>query len=312
MKHLFIVNPVAGGRKSRYEDTIKRIEDAMRSVAEEYEIYVTKAPLDACSKIREAAKSGEEMRVYACGGDGTFNECVNGAVGLCNVSVACYPCGTGNDFIKTFGHDAAHFKDIRALAQGEARPIDVIDCNGRCCANICSVGIDAKIAADVHKYSGIPLIGGAAGYVVSMLVNIFKGINSRLKIRTDGLELDSEFALICGCNGRYYGGGFNPVPDAVPDDGLIDFLVIKEVSLFTFLRLVGKYAKGRYRELPQYITHVAGKFMEIESDKEIVVNIDGEAIREKRVVFRMVEKGFNMVFPRTGACSVEMKEKIKA
>jgi len=299
MKHLFIVNPVAGGRKNRYKETIKYIEEVMQGSEENYEIYVTKAPLDACEKIKDTAKDRDEIRVYACGGDGTFNECVNGAVGLGNVSVACYPCGTGNDFIKTFGEEAKLFKDIKELAGGEIRPIDVIDCNGRYCANICSVGIDARIGTDVHKYSRIPIIGGATGYVVSMLVNIIKGITSRLKVRTESERLDERFALICGCNGRYYGGGFNPVPDAMPDDGTIDFLIVKEVSIFKFLGTVAKYAAGKYKEVPELITHVAGKFMEIESDREIVVNIDGEAVCDKKITFRMIEKGVNMLFPKS-------------
>ena len=102
MKHLFIVNPVAGG-KDRTPEVAAQAEAVLGAAGLDCEIYVTKAPMDAVDKIREEAKTCDDLRVFACGGDGTLNECVNGAALLPNVSVTCYPGGTGNDFIKAFG-----------------------------------------------------------------------------------------------------------------------------------------------------------------------------------------------------------------
>ena len=72
MKHLFIVNPVAGDR-DKTEEVRQKAEAAFRGREDEFEIYVTKAPMDAAEKIRQAAEQAEHLRVYACGGDGTFN-----------------------------------------------------------------------------------------------------------------------------------------------------------------------------------------------------------------------------------------------
>lgn len=298
MKHLFIVNPVAGGKKNHYEDVIRQIDSVMMDSSETYEVYVTKTPMDAVHKIHKEAVHPEPLRVYACGGDGTLNECVNGAAGNPHVAVTHYPCGTGNDFVKMFG-DANEklFRDLKALIHGTERPIDIIDCNGRLGVNICSVGIDARIGADVHKYSAMPIIGGATGYLVSMVVNLIRGVNQRFKITTDGLRLDASFALVCACNGRFYGGGFNPVPEAMPDDGIIEFLIVAEASRLKFISVVGKYAKGRYKEINEIITHIRGNNMRIESEKELVVNIDGEVIYAKDVYFKMIAGGVNFFFP---------------
>ena len=92
---------------------------------DEFEIYVTEAPMDACRHIRETAADGAELRAYACGGDGTLNEGVNGAAGLSNVAVTHFPCGTGNDFIKMFGPGKDRFFDLTGLINGEVRPIAV-------------------------------------------------------------------------------------------------------------------------------------------------------------------------------------------
>ena len=300
MKHLFIVNPVAGGKKSRPAVTIETIRSFMDGHGGDYDIYITKAPMDACSRIREEAdRTADGLRVYACGGDGTLNECVNGAVGKAGVSVTSYPCGTGNDFIRTFGDkDAALFHSLEQLVEGFVRPIDVINCDGRYGVNICSVGFDARVGTDVHKYSGIPVIGGPAGYVVSLGVNLVRGINQHMKMTLPGYTEEKDYALICACNGRFYGGGFNPVTDAMPDDGLMNILAVNAMSALKVPALIGKYAKGRYREMSEYITRYDEDRMELSSPDEFVVNIDGEAVFTDHITFALEHNALSFIFPR--------------
>ena len=298
MKHLFIINPAAGGKKSRCRDVEQAIRNRMSDAGFSYEIYTTKAPMDACDKVRAEAETGQSLRVYACGGDGTLNECVNGAAGFPNVAVTHFPCGTGNDFVKMFGkEDAELFKNLDALINGFTKPLDLINCNGRYGLSICSVGIDARIGSDVHKYSSLPIIGGATGYVVSMAVNFFRGIRDDYMITTETDRFTGSFTLVCACNGRYYGGGFNPVPDAMPDDGFIDYLVVKGVSRLKFLKVVSKYAKGRYKEFSDIISYIRGKNMKIQCKKDQAVNIDGEVIYAKDITFSLVPLGVNFFFP---------------
>ena len=136
MKHLFIVNPTAG-KKDCSAEIARKAYETLKPMGVNYEIYLTRAPHDAERKIREEAASGEQLFVYACGGDGTLNECVNAAVGLKNVAVTNYPCGTGNDFIKIFGDEKERFFDLAALATGEVHAFDVIETCGRYSVNIC-------------------------------------------------------------------------------------------------------------------------------------------------------------------------------
>ena len=298
MKHLFIVNPVAGGKDST-EAVRQKVEAAFQNRTDEYEIYVTKGPMDAPEKIRAEAKVCEHLRVYACGGDGTFNECVNGAAGLPNVAAAPFPTGTGNDFCRMFGEEKDCFRDLEALLDGWEHPIDLIDCNGRWCGNICSVGIDARIGTDVHKYSRIPLIGGAGGYVVSLLVNVFKGIATEMQVRCGDYSADGGHSLVCACNGRYYGGGFNPSLDARPDDGDLDIYVVKKVNLLQLASQIGKFASGRSDEAPQFITHLHGTEVEIQLDKPDVVNIDGEGMVTDSIRWTLVPGALRLIVPVT-------------
>lgn len=296
MKHLFIVNPVAGGVDST-EAVSASVAQAFSGRDADFEIYTTKAPMDACAKIEQEAAGGGELRVYACGGDGTLNECVCGAVGRDNVAVTHFPTGTGNDFVKTFGAERDRFRNLSELLDGEVKKLDVIDCNGRASINICSVGIDARIGTDVHKYSAIPVIGGATGYVTSLAVNLVKGIKDALRVVCNGRLYYGEMSLICACNGSYYGGGFHPVPEARPDSGKLEFLIVKGVSRVTFLKVVGAYSKGRYAEHPELITHVTSDCMDIESEKEMVVNVDGEAIYAKKLHLQLMPEAVNFIVP---------------
>ena len=297
MKHLFIVNPVAGGHDCTPE-IIAEAAEAFAGRDVRYEIYTTTAPMDACEKIKTEAAKGEELRIYACGGDGTLNECVCGAAGRDNVTVTHYPCGTGNDFVRCFGAEKDVFRDLTALLDGEVHKLDVIDCNGRYSINICSVGIDARIGTDVHKYSQMPLLGGKMAYVTSTAVNLIKGVRQRLRVECEGRRYDGDMTLICACNGSYYGGGFHPVPEARPDDGVLHFLIVKGVSRPSFVRLVGAYAKGKYAEMPTVITHVRGKRITIESETELAVNVDGELIFGKTVTMQLVPGGVNFIVPK--------------
>lgn len=297
MKHLFIVNPIAGG-KNRSAEIRKKAAELLPQGAD-FEVYTTRAPMDAAEKIRAEARVIEDLRVYSVGGDGTFNECVNGAAGLSNVAVGICPGGTGNDFVRMFGEDAALMNDLKSVLDGEVRPIDIISCNGRYGVNICSVGIDARIGIEVHDYSRIPLVGGKLAYVTSAIVNVFKGLNQPLKISYDGVVREGEFALVCICNGQYYGGGFNPVPDARPDDGMLDIIIVGKITKRVFAQLILKYAKGRYREISdKYLTYLRGKSIKIESRDEIYINLDGEALRGKTAEFRIVPGGVNCIFPK--------------
>ena len=297
MKHLFIVNPTAGG-KDKSITVSRAVRAAFQNRDGEYEVYITKAPMDAADKIRAEAAVCKHLRVYACGGDGTFNECVCGAALLENVAVAPFPTGTGNDFCRMFGEEKDLFRDLDALLDGSEHPIDLIDCNGRMSANICSVGIDARIGTEVHKYTGLPLIGGAGAYVVSAIVNILKGVNRPMKVRAGEFVSEGEHALLCACNGRFYGGGFNPSRNARPDDGELDIFVVPGVSLFTLATHIGQYAAGKADKYPKIIKHFTGDSLHIEFGEESVINIDGEAMYAKTVDMKLLPGALNLIVPK--------------
>ena len=126
MRHLFIINPAAGKR-----GTTAQLERLLDKLSFPHEVAYTRGEGDARRLTEEAARTGEPLRVYACGGDGTLNEVVNGAAGLDHVAITNVPKGTGNDFLKIFGPDyRTLFYDLEALAVGPETQFDLMDCNG--------------------------------------------------------------------------------------------------------------------------------------------------------------------------------------
>ena len=295
MDHLFIINPAAGTGRSA-----QQLEERLSRLAVPHQVFYTKQAGDACKIAERAAADGRPARLYACGGDGTLNEVVNGAAGFDNAAVTCVPKGTGNDFLKLFGPRFRElFYDLEALAAGPQRAFDLMDCNGKLGLDVVCAGVDARIAAGVHRYKDLRFVSGIGAYLLSLTEQvIFRGLCRPLTIRAEGLDWqERQTAILCICNGRHYGGGFMPVPDAMPDDGVLDVLAVGEISRLTFFRLVGKYAQGLYRQYPQLITDWHGQSLSFSSPREITVVVDGEVMRGTRFTVRLSPLKINFFFP---------------
>ena len=296
MKHLFIINPAAGSR-----DRTKQYQQVIDALCKErglsYEIKVSSAPGNCTQLARQAAMTGQQYRIYACGGDGTLNEVVAGAAGYSNVAVTVFSGGSGNDFVKIFNETEPFFQLERLLDCEEAE-FDLIRCNDDYSLNICSVGLDARIGTDVSRYKRLPLLQGFRAYAASTVVNVIKGIAEHYVIEVGGEIIDGAKTMICACNGRFYGGGFNPVPDADPCDGLMDVLVVEKVSRLQVPQVIGKYKNGLYKQLPKLIRHFRTNRLKIICDKETPINLDGELRTGKEIVFEIAKEKLRFFYPK--------------
>ncbi len=296
MKHLFIINPAAGSR-NRTEETSKIIHKICKARKLRYEIRVSTAPGEITRIAREACVAGHEIRIYACGGDGTLNAVVAGVTGYRNAAVTVFSSGSGNDFVKLFDDPKAFF-DLHRLLDAEEAAFDLIRCNEDIALNICSVGLDARIGTDVSNYKRLPLLSGFRAYVASTVVNVVKGIAEHYTVEVNGETIDSDFTMICACNGRYYGGGFNPVPTADPTDGKLDVLLVNKVTRAQVPVVVGKYKDGRYAELPDLVRHIQTDSITIHCDKPTPINLDGELRMYKDVKLSIAEEKVRFFYPK--------------
>ena len=294
MKHLFIINPAAGSkdRTAIYSEQIHKYCKGL-----DYAIEVSDAP-GRCREIaRNAARTGEELRIYSCGGDGTMNEIVSGVAGYPNVAVTMYSGGSGNDFVRLFDQPEA-FRDLEKLLDAEEATFDLIRCNDDYSLNICSVGFDARIGTDVANYKRLPLLSGFRAYAASAVVNTIRGVKEHYVVEIDGERIDDEFTLICACNGRFYGGGFNPVPEADPADGKLEVLLVKGVSRLMVAKVVGVYKNGKYATLPHLVRRVTTDRVKICCDKPTPLNLDGELRVSDVADIRLAEEKLRFFYPK--------------
>ena len=167
-RNVLIVNPEAG----KHDSTEFISASAAKLLSGiPYEIRITEYPGHAAEIARSLC--GDECRIYACGGDGTLNEVVNGVFrGGCpsRVAVGCVPIGSGNDFIRTFENIPSEaFLDLSRQAVGDIRKIDLLQVEDRVSVNILSAGYDAAVCDNLERFKRLPLVNGSAAYNMSVV-----------------------------------------------------------------------------------------------------------------------------------------------
>lgn len=296
MKHVFIVNPTAGkvDKTDYIRNHLSKYDDVL-----DYFIYYTKGPKDATRYVRDCLSQTSDMiRFYACGGDGTLNEVINGAVGFKNCEVACFAIGSGNDFVKALGN-MDDYKDLDKVIKGKPFEIDVMKCGGNYCLNICNFGFDAWAALKMAKYKTWPLVNGKMAYNLGVLYSILFKMKHYLKVEIDGEVLYDGKALLCSiANGICYGGGYYCAPKAKLDDGELDVCLVKQLSIFTLAGLIGKYKHGKHLDDPKlekYIYYKKGKKIVVSSNKPISFCNDGEVQNVEKLEIEVIENALKFV-----------------
>ena len=296
MKHLFLINPVAG--KGHKQERIAADIERYFSDKADFEIVFTSCRGDAEQRSRRAAEGGEPVRIFACGGEGTAYEAVNGIRGFDNAELGVIPCGTANDFLKYFDSSEL-FCDISAQVEGKAYPIDLIDAGGRLCINGCSVGMDAMVARDMNAFKRLPLISGSTAYKLAVVRNFFTPrLGVELSVSVDNGEWEGGrwlFAVIA--NAPFYGGGYMGAPNAVPNDGVLDFTRVETMPHFKIPAFLSHYKRGELEEI-SYCRQQCCSRMKFKSEKPLPVNRDGEISEEREMTFELKRAAVRFVLPK--------------
>lgn len=296
MKHYFLVNPVAGkGKSLKTAENIRRYYDGHGL---DYEIITTEQAHIGKEIAHNIAVSGEKCRIYAVGGDGTLFDIINGAAGFDNVSVGVIPCGSGNDFVKSFGA-FDKFTDIAEQCEGGEIPIDLIKFEDNYCVNIASMGMDAEVVNHHNRHRILSKINGTFSYTFSVFTAFIFNMNDHFRIVADGEEIDGTFLFVIVSNGRYYGGGFNPTPYAKLNSGKIELMLINEVSRAKVVKFMNIYREGKHLDIDWLYERRTVEKVEVFMDKYMSVQLDGEIFKRNHAVFEIVPKGINFVLPKS-------------
>ncbi|RBP67316.1 YegS/Rv2252/BmrU family lipid kinase [Alkalibaculum bacchi] len=290
MKLFFVLNPVAGkGKSIELMSIIKRICEKENV---EYMIKLTPRVGGAEDTARWGIENNYK-RIIAVGGDGTVNEVVNGIVGSKTV-LGVVPAGSGNDFVRSIGDPKEPEQYILDTIHGKVKTIDLGMCNDRYFINMASIGLDTQVAIRTQKTK--KYFSGSLAYLVSALLTIFSYKGWDLNIQIDDQAFHAKTLLTAIANGKFYGGGVLPAPDAKLDDGYFDICHVKHMSKEKMFRVLPKYMKGKHRDIKE-VQLVKGKEILITSDNPFPLNLDGEVSITNKAHFKLIEKGIDIIVP---------------
>jgi YegS/Rv2252/BmrU family lipid kinase len=253
----------------------------------------------------EAVRGGA-TRLVIVGGDGTVNEVVNGVIGGGDVELAVIPRGTGWDFVRTFEIPRDLDGAIDVAVHGTVRPIDAGVVTYRTWAgdearshfaNVGSAGISGAIAQRANESS--KTLGGKASYYWATLAVFFGWQTGEMRVTVGSETRSGRMIDAMICNGRFLGGGMMMCPDAEPDDGLFDVLLIGDVTKRDLAFVLPKTYKGNHLPHPR-LELLRGSVVTVESDEPLPIELDGEQPGTTPARFEIRRGALRLRVPRSG------------
>jgi len=293
----FIVNLQA--RNGRCRKVWKQIEQQLTERQIPFRVSFTEYSGHAVELTRLIAQNEpEEVKtIVAVGGDGTLHEVVNGAVGFSNITIGFIPGGSGNDFSRGFGIPKNPNKALEFILQGKSKAVVDIgkiyrQNEDHYFINNLGVGFDASISKDANQSklkAKLNLLSlGSLAYAFIVIKRLFTYECTNMQINIDGQESSFEqvwFATVA--NQIYFGGGMKIAPNASAADGLLDIIIVHNLSRWKLLFVFISVFWGGHTGFNE-VYMVKGKTVSIETEKPVYVHADGEIIGKTPINIQVV------------------------
>ena len=243
--------------------------------------------------------------MVAVGGDGTLNEVVNGLVRAGGgPELATIPIGTGMDFVRTHRIPTRFEDAVRVAREGIAVPVDVGrvayrtwagDETERCVANVGSVGMSAAVA---QRVNGMSKHAGARATFYYALVRVFREWeNTHVTVELDdGVRREGPMHDVIVANGQYHGGAMWLAPEAKPDDGLFDVVVIGDITKRDFVTTSPKIYRGTYLSHPK-VELLRSRTVRVDGAERLPIELDGEQVGTTPARFEVVPAALRVRVP---------------
>ena len=292
-KIMVIVNPAAGGGNcGRLWPTV---QIRLKELGLTFDSAVTQAPGHAITLAAEAEQAGYAL-VVSVGGDGTLHEIVNGLLsdhpqGRPNAVVAVVPVGTGGDFGRTLGIPRDWKQACQHLLGDKTRILDVgemayIGQHGgeehRYFVNVAGLGFDGEVTARTNISS--KRFGGTIPYFTSLVLTLFNYVNKDVELHMDDRQMPGRMNSVVVANGAWFGGGMFIAPNASPDDGLFDVVMIGDVGKLELLQTMPRVYNGTHLTHPK-VKVARAREVSVVSQQEMFLQADGEALGRAPVTF---------------------------
>lgn len=297
-----IVNPVAGG--GTVGKRWPRIRRLLQREGLKFDASLTEGVAHATELAQQASAAGYQM-VVALGGDGTVNEVINGLMaegdGDPEVTLGIIPGEKGNDLARTLGIPFDYAEACRRVVHQRERPIDLgkitYSYGGRqqqrYFINIAGLGFDGDVVRRVTPRLRA-LSSPTIRYLGGLLITLATYKNKNVSVTLDGEELRQRAFSIVICNGRYFGGGMRVAPEALPDDGLFDVIVVGDLARWEILANLPRIYKGTHLSHPKVDVHRARQ-VKVEARKPMLLQADGELLGETPVEIEIIPQAIRVL-----------------
>jgi YegS/Rv2252/BmrU family lipid kinase len=293
---LAIVNPVAGsGSAARLWPQVK---SRLAEIGVTFDEAITNAPGHAVTLAAEGIAAGYD-RLISVGGDGTLHEVANGIIaargadGLAQeITLGIVPLGTGADFVRSLGTPRSWQSACTHLTGDKTRIIDVgeMTFTGRDGApqrryfvNVAGLGFDGEVASRVNS-SASKRLGGTIPYVTNLVLTLINYSNKDVVLHMDDQDTPGRMNSIVMANGGWFGGGMYIAPNARPDDGFFDLIIIGDVGKLELLQTLPRVYNGTHLTHPK-VKAARVRSMQVTSQQEMWIQADGELIGRAPVTF---------------------------
>lgn len=304
MRHIFIINPVAG-RKNITERVRKEIEGvcARRGLnplifISEYNGYERFISEKMCSLFTD-----EDIRFYCVGGSGTLVQTLSGMDDAPNRQIACYPSGLSNDLLKCYEGGTRGFGNIEALLDGRKDNLDYIKVMGHCKAlNFLCIGLRNSMF-ELDTLSGLASKSSSRlGYGLAIGYDMLRVNSEEYEISIDGKDYSGTYPMILCLNGRCVGGSIVPLKEARPDDGIMNILLFKENPHTNQGAAFLKFYFGNEEGAENLYTQVKGRRLIItrKDHKRMILNCDGDDFTptDTTLDIRLIPSGVSFIVPQ--------------
>jgi len=225
--------------------------------------------------------------IWLIGGDGTVNYFLNLYKNI-SIPIAIFKGGTGNDFATALYGDMNATEQVHYLLTAPIRKVDAGTCNHLLFINGVGFGFDGEV---VRSIKSIRWIGGHLGYLIAVMKQVlfFKEIHFKIDSGQD--HIDEPLLLCLVCNSTSMGGGFTISPASKIDDGVLNVILCKPLSLLKRIKYLPVIEKGQHLEL-DFIRHFSATKVKITSKEKIYIQLDGELYRGKEFDITVTHKRY--------------------
>lgn len=279
-KHIALLcNPLAGVGKATHLTNL--LKTALQEQKVDFSIFNKEWPADFTGY----------NEIWIVGGDGTLNYFVNHYPGI-KLPLVIFKGGTGNDFHWLL-YGNLNWKDqLQLVLQEQPKPIDLVKCNDRYFLNGAGIGFEGEVARSLTGKNKLP---GKTSFYITILRKIFFYRSKLYTVTVNGEAFSGNKLMVSITNGSRAGGGFHISPEARADDGLLDLVMVNELSPLKRIRYLPVIEKGKHLDLP-FITHILTEKVQVEGDAPMHLHLDGEYFSARKIDVEILKGELRFIY----------------